>query len=221
MYVSGWPVEGGLVASYARPGGNITGLAIYGSDEMYTKFMSLIVELLPGARELGMIWDYVPPAFLEKEVELGIGSLKRAARQLKLNTRDWPIHTEKDLERALFEISTARPDALFATSGPVHGQPHNVTRINEFALRHRLPLVCDIAGSVFRGGGLLAYAASWDELAERCASFVDRILRGANPAELPIELPTRFELVINLKTAKSIGLAVPQSLLGRADRVIE
>lgn len=222
MYVSGWPVEGGLVASYARPGGNITGLSTYGgSEKIWTKFMSLTAELIPSLREIGLIWDYVAPLFLKKEVEYGVGELLRAAEVLKIRSRTWAIHKQADMEDALKALATAPMQALFATSGPFISQPHNWPRIHEIALRRRLPIVCDIAGSTFRNMGLLAYSVNWNDAAKRCASFVDRILRGAKPGELPIEQPTNFELTLNAGRAKAIGLAIPPAMLIRADRVIE
>jgi putative tryptophan/tyrosine transport system substrate-binding protein len=222
MYVSGWPVEGGLVASYARPGGNITGLSTYGgSEKIWTKFMSLTAELLPSLREIGVIWDYVAPLFLEKEVEYGVGELTRAAELLKVRSRTWAIHKQGDMEDALKAMAGAPMQALFATSGPYISQPQNWPRISEIAVRRRLPIICDIAGSTFRNMGLLAYSVNWNEAARRCASFVDRILRGAKPGELPIEQPTNFELVLHAGRAKAIGLTIPPAMLIRADRVIE
>jgi putative tryptophan/tyrosine transport system substrate-binding protein len=222
MYLSGWPVEGGLVASYARPGGNITGLSTYGgSEKLWTKFMSLTAELLPSLREMGVIWDYVAPLFLEKEVEYGVGELTRAAELLKVRSRTWAIHKQGDMEDALKAIAGAPMQAVFATSGPFISQPQNWQRISEIAMRRRLPVVCDIAGSTFRNMGLLAYSVNWNDAAKRCASFVDRILRGAKAGELPIEQPTNFELVLHAGRAKAIGLAIPPAMLIRADRVIE
>jgi putative ABC transport system substrate-binding protein len=118
-------------------------------------------------------------------------------------------------------MASASIQAIFATSGPVNSQPQNLNRLGDLALRRRLPIMCDIAGSTFRSVGVLAYSVSWNEAAARCASFVDRILRGANPAELPIEQPKNFELILHAGRAKAIGLAIPAAMLIRADRVIE
>jgi putative ABC transport system substrate-binding protein len=124
--------------------------------------------------------------------------------------------------QAIADFEKQRIQAVFSTSGPVNGFPGvGGARAIAFTQKRKLPLVVDIAGSLFRAGGLLSYSASWLEAAERCASFVDRILRGANPAELPIERPTKFELVLNLKTAKAIGITIPPAMLVRADSVIE
>ena len=222
MFLSGWPVEGGLVQSYARPGGNITGLSTYGgSDKLFAKFMGLLKELVPSLREMAVAWDYVAPMFLEKEVEQGVGELKRAAAALGVRSRDLPIHTQADFDHALSTMESAPIQAVFATSGPFNSLPQNLQRLGEVATRRRLPIMCDIAGSTFQKVGTLAYSVSWDEAAMRCASFVDRILRGANPAELPIEQPKNFQLVLHAGRAKAIGLAIPPALLVRADRVIE
>ena len=222
MYLSGWPVEGGLVQSYARPGGNITGLSTYGgSDKLFAKFLGLLKELVPSLREMAVVWDYVAPMFLEKEVEQGVGELERAAAALGVRSRDLPIHAQADFDQALSTMESAPIQAIFATSGPFNSQPQNLQRLGEVATRRRLPIMCDIAGSTFQNIGTLAYSVSWDEAAMRCASFVDRILRGANPAELPIEQPKNFQLVLHAGRAKRIGLAIPPALLVRADRVIE
>ena len=222
MYLSGFPVEGGLVQSFARPGGNITGLATYSGEAFFSKHVSLMKELIPPLKEFGVLWDYLPPLFLEKEVEFGLGELRRAARELKVSARIRTVADEDALTRAFADIAKTRIQVLFATNGAVQGIPaRGLTRLIDFTQNRKIPLVCDIAGSVFIAGGLLSYSASWHEAAERCASFVDRILRGANPAELPIERPSRFELVLNLKTAKAIGITIPPAMLVRADRVIE
>jgi putative ABC transport system substrate-binding protein len=222
MYLSGWPVEGGLVQSYARPGGNITGLSTYGgSDKLFAKFMALLKELVPSLREMAVAWDYVAPMFLEKEVEQGVGELQRAAAALGVRSRDLPIHTQADFDQALSTMESAPIQAIFATSGPFNSLPHNLKRLGELSQRRRLPIMCDIAGSTFQNVGTLAYSVSWEEAAARCASFVDRILRGANPAALPIEQPKNFQLVLHAGRAKAIGLKIPPALLVRADRVIE
>jgi putative ABC transport system substrate-binding protein len=222
MYLSGWPVEGGLVQSYARPGGNITGLSTYGgSDKLFAKFMGLLMELLPSLREIAVVWDYVAPLFLEREVEQGVGELRRAAEALNVRSHDFPIHKQADFDKALSFIASTPVQAVFATSGPLNSQPLNLQRLGDVALRRRLPIMCDIAGSTFRSVGVIAYSVSWNEAAARCASFVDRILRGANPAELPIEQPKNFELILHVGRAKAIGLTIPTAMLIRADRVIE
>jgi putative ABC transport system substrate-binding protein len=222
MYLSGFPVEGGLVQSFARPGGNITGLATYSGEAFFSKHVSLMKELIPSLKEFAVLWDYLPPLFLEKEVEFGLGELRRAASELKVSARIWTVADEDALTRAFADIAKMRIQVLFATNGSVQGIPaRGLTRLIDFTRNRKIALICDIAGTVFVAGGLLSYSASWQEAADRCASFVDRILRGANPAELPIERPSRFELVLNLKTAKAIGITIPPPMLIRADRVIE
>jgi putative ABC transport system substrate-binding protein len=222
MYLSGWPVEGGLVESYARPGGNITGLSTYGgSDKLFAKFLALLKELVPSLREMAVLWDYVAPMFLEKEVEQGIGELKRAADASGVRSHDLPIHKQADFDQALSFVASAPVQAIFATSGPFNSQPPNRERLGEVAVRRRLPIMSDIAGSTFQSVGTMAYSVSWDEAAQRCASFVDRVLRGANPAGLPIEQPKNFQLVLHVGRAKAIGLTIPPAMLARADRVIQ
>lgn len=222
MYLSGFPVEGGLVQSYARPGGNITGLATYSGEAFFSKHVSLMKELVPSLKEFGVLWDYLPPLFLEKEVQFGLGELRRAARELKVGARVWTVADEAGLAKAFAEIQRAPAQAIFATNGAVLGIPaRGLQRLVDFTRERRIPVICDIAGSVFQAAGLLAYSASWHEAAERCASFVDRILRGASPAVLPIERPSRFELVLNLKSAKTIGMTISPTMLIRADRVVE
>ena len=222
MYLSGWPVEGGLVKSYAKPGGNVTGMSTYGgNDKLFAKFLELLRELVPSLREIAVLWDYVAPLFLEKEIEQGVGELKRAAAALNIRSHDLPIHDQAQFDRALSVAAGAPIQAIFATSGPLNSQPHNLERLRELAVRRRLPVMCDIAGSTFQGVGTLAYSVNWNDTAARCASFVDRILRGANPAELPIEQPKNFELILNAARAKAIGLEIPSAMLMRADKVIE
>lgn len=221
MMLSGNPQAAGIVESLARPGRNITGLRTY-VDGIWEKYVELTRELLPGLRTLGVISDYVPPAFTMGEFEYGQREMRRAAKALGVALAEWQVTGDADLERALAEVETARPDALFVTGGSTHAQPRNVARIKAFLQQRKLAMVNDIPGSVFRSaGGVMAYAVSFDEVAVRTASFVDRILKGAKPGELPIEQPAKIELVINAKVARGIGLAVPRSLLLRADRVIE
>ena len=221
MMASGFPVEAGIVPSIAHPGGNITGMRFH-MDELPGKWMELVRELVPGLRVLGDLDDYVPPFSNEAEVEAGYRFMTRSAHTLGFEIRRWKIRAEADLVHALAEAEGAGVDAFFATSGAIHSQAHNTARIRDFVMRSRLPMMCDLAGALFNGGGaIMAYSATWDEVAERTATFVDRILKGARPGDLPIEQPTRFSLVLNLKNANAIGLTIPRSLLARTDRVIE
>lgn len=218
MLGSGYPVEAGLAKSLARPGGNVTGVSVYAGTEMWGKYVSLARELVPSLRELGVLFDYVAS---DKELDPLLTELRDAARALNVTLRFRRNQVDRDLSVSLSEIKKTSIGAMLVTGGPVHSQPANVARINDFALRRRLPMINDLATNVFLGGGLLAYSFTPQELAERCASMIDRILRGANPADVPIEYPTRFELTVNIKTARALRLTLPQSLLLRADRVIE
>jgi putative ABC transport system substrate-binding protein len=221
MFTSGFPIEAGLAASLARPGGNVTGLSIYTGNEIFSKHVDLLRELVPSMRELGVVWDYAPPAFGEQEVELAIQGLRRGARAANIKVRLWMVRTDNDLTDTLSASGKAPINALFVTGGPINSRRANAPRITTFALRRRLPTITDFGRTLVDAGGLLSYSPDLRALADRTASFIERILRGAKPTELPIELPTKFELVINMKTAKALGLTIPQTLLLRADHVIE
>lgn len=223
MLTSGFPVEGGLAKSLARPGGYVTGMAIYaGGGPLFGKFVELLRELVPSLRELGVLWGYAPPSYKLEQVAPAIEELHRAAKALNLNVRFWQTGRESDLESALAAAAGAPLDALFVTSGVIHGLPGTRARIAGFALQRRLPALTDGAGTVFTGvGAVLAYGSESKELAARTAYFVDRILKGAKPGELPIEQPTKYKLSVNLNAAKAIGLTIPLSILVRADEVIQ
>jgi putative tryptophan/tyrosine transport system substrate-binding protein len=218
MLGSGYPVEAGLAKSLARPGGNVTGVSIYAGTELWGKYVSLARELLPDLPELGVLFDYVVS---DPELDPLLVELRRASAALVVKLRFWRTRSEHDLTTSLSEIDAAPSRVLLVTGGPVHSRPASITRLRELALRHRLAIINDHALTVFPGAGVLAYSFTPREVAERCAVMIDRILRGANPGDLPIEFPTRFELTINMKTARAIGLTPPQSLLVRADRVVE
>lgn len=177
MLASGYPVEVGLVKSYARPGGNVTGNSIYAGTELFGKHVEILKTLLPRMRRLAVLWGWVPPFAYVGEGELALEELKRAANTLDVGVRVWETRRAEDVEPALRAVST-----------------------------HQI---------------LVTYSANPATLARQAAASVDRILRGARPAELPIERPSKLDLMINLKAAKAIGLTIPQSLLMRADRVIE
>jgi ABC-type uncharacterized transport system substrate-binding protein len=222
MMVSGFPVEAGIVPSLAHPGGNITGMRTH-TDELPGKWMELLRELVPALRVVGNFDDYVPPFSNEAEIEAGYRVMVRSAEGMGIELRRWRVSGDAALARALAEAEHANIDVLWFTNGAVHTAPPNVERIREFVIRRRLPMASDLVwGSLFKNAGaVMAYSAAWDEIVERTASFVDRILRGAQAGDLPVEQPTRFELVVNLGVAKAIGVTIPRSLLVRADRVIE
>ena len=170
---------------------------------------------------LGVLWDYVPPVTYEGEGELGLDELKRGAGTHRFSLRVWTIRNTKDVEAALVALPAEHVDALYVTAGSVHLQAQTTSRIVQFAQERRLPTMTDFGGTLFRAGMLISYSANPVALARQAAGFVDRILRGARPADLPIERPSKVDLAINLKTAKALGLTIPQSLLQRADQVIE
>jgi putative ABC transport system substrate-binding protein len=221
MYTSGFPVEAGVATSLARPGGNVTGLSIYAGGQLFGKYVELLREAAPPLRELAVLWDYAAPAFAEREIDVAVRELRRGAQALRVNVNLRMVRTDRDLTEALASLANSSPDALFATGGPIHNRRENAPRIADFAIRHRLPMLNEFRGLLFESGGLLLYAVDPQDLANRTAHFIERISRGATPAELPIEQPSKFDLIINLKTAKALGLTIPPSLLARADQVIE
>ena len=201
----------GLVASIARPGGNVTGLAL-NSISLTGKRLELVRELLPAAARVAYLADpNVPgPAVAMRGVD-------NAARSLSLQLVRAETSGVEDLDRALASMLASRPEAL-VVSGAIVLWTHR-RRIVDFCAMHRLPAVYAYREPVV-DGGLVSYAPNLAETFHRAASFVARILAGAIPADLPVEQPTRFELVVNLKAAQGIGLAVPNTLLARADEVI-
>jgi putative ABC transport system substrate-binding protein len=207
------PVEIGLIESLARPGGNITGVANL-ARELGGKRLELLKEAVPKLARVAVLYDpAIPRGVIEvKEV------LPVAARALRLTLQPWEIRTADDFERVFTALKKDRPDGLYVTSNPL--SRGNSKRVGDFAIKSRIPSVHGGRESV-EAGGLMSYGADTAESYRRVAYFVDRILKGAKPAELPVEQPTKFELVINLKTAKQIGLTIPQSMLYRADKVIK
>ncbi len=218
MASSGFPVEAGLAYTLARPGGNVTGMAVYaGGGAQFGKYVELLRELVPSLRELGVLWGYAPPSYKPEQVAPATEELHRAANALNVNLRFWQTGTESDFASALAAASNLPLDALFATAGVIHARPEIAERIARFVLQRRLPTLSDGRGN----SAVLGYYPELKEYAARVAYFIDRILKGAKPADLPIEQPTKYELVINLKMAKALGLTIPPSLLLRADRLLE
>jgi putative ABC transport system substrate-binding protein len=206
------PVEAGLVESLARPGGNVTGTTNL-SIELGGKRLELLKEAVPKVARIAVLYDPVTPGGVRELKEV----LPAAARALGLTVRSWEVRDADGFEK-VFALSKQRPDGLYVTSGPLMNA--NGKRIAGWALKSRLPSVYSRRESV-EAGGLMSYGADAAASYRRVAYYVDRILKGAKPADLPVEQPTKFELVINLKTAKQIGLTIPQSLLYRADKVIK
>jgi putative tryptophan/tyrosine transport system substrate-binding protein len=205
------PVATGLVASLARPGGNITGLSIQATD-LASKRLELLREVVPDLRRLAIMANVeLSSAALE------MGQVQAAARMVGLDPVALEIRRAEDIAPA-FESLKDRADALYV-AGDALVITHRV-RINTLALVARLPTIYVVREYV-EAGGLMSYGPNFPDLFRRAADIVDKILRGAKPGELPVEQPTKFDLVINLTTAKALGLTVPESFLLRADEVIE
>jgi putative tryptophan/tyrosine transport system substrate-binding protein len=207
------PVELGLVESLARPGGNVTGLSSL-SRELAGKRLELFKEAVPKLVRVAALYDAAIGGSLREVKE----DLPVVASALKLSVQPWEIRAADDFEKVFAALSKQRPDGLYVSGGPLIN--NNQKRIAGFALKSRLPSMKSNKDFV-DAGGLMSYAADQADIYRRVAYFVDRILKGARPADLPVEQPTKFELVINLKTAKQIGLTIPPNVLARADRVIK
>ena len=205
------PVGGGLVSSLARPGGNITGVSSQSAD-LASKRLELLREIVPALRRLAIIANIGYPSAAEEMSEV-----EKAAQTLGFEVVRSEIRKAEDITHA-FEAFAGRVDALYVVIDPLLFG--NRIRINTLALAARLPAVCALREYV-QTGGLTSYGPNYPDLFRRAGDYVDKILRGAKPADLPVEQPTKFELVINLTTAKALGLTVPPSLLARADEVIE
>ena len=205
------PVATGLVDSLAHPGGNITGLTRL-TRELSGKRLELLKEVVPRLSRIGVLWVDSPtsaPSFKDYEA---------AAHQLNMQVQSLEVHgLEADLEHVFQTPIDRRLQALVTIRGP--SLLRSSKRIAELAIQHRLPSMCEGIEFV-QAGGLISYSVSDAESFRRAAVYVDKILKGAKPADLPLEQPTKFELVINLKTAKQIGLTIPPNVLARADRVI-
>jgi putative ABC transport system substrate-binding protein len=203
----------GLANSLARPGGNVTGLPFYAGPSMFAKRLELLKRAAPAVTRI---------AFLAQGPAAGqamwSAETAEAARTLGLVLSGIAVDRPEDLDSAFASMSRQRPDAILATDTPVN--LGNRARIVEFATRERLPAIYGLR-QFPEAGGLMSYGIDIPDLTRRAARYVDRILKGAKPGELPIELPTRFEFVINLKAAKALGLTIPKVLLLQADEVIQ
>ena len=207
------PVASGLVSNLARPGGNITGTCGVGAD-VVAKQLELVRTLLPNAVRVTALWNPSNRTFQQQLLNEAMS----AARKLRLQLQSVEARAPDELDRAFVAISKGRPDALLILADPMFGS--NAKRIADLALEHHLPAVSMIR--TFAEAGVVAtYGQSFADSFRRAATYVDKILKGAKPGDLPVEQPTKIELVINLKTAKALGLTVPQSLLLRADEVIQ
>ena len=205
------PVGIGLVASLARPGGNVTGLSTLAAD-LAGKRLELLREVVPGLGRLAIMGDVGYPASV-----LEMGEVQAAARTLGLKVVPLEIRRAEDIAPA-FDALKGRPDALYVCTDALTDT--NRIRINTLAQGARLPTMHGFREQV-EAGGLMSYGANFPDLFRRAAEYVDKILRGAKPADIPVEQPTKFDLTVNLTTAKARGLTVPPTLLARADEVIE
>jgi putative ABC transport system substrate-binding protein len=210
--VSADPVGAGLVSSLGHPGGNITGLSLL-APETDQKNLELLKEILPKIRRVGMIFDAKNQGMMIRQ-----NAIKTAALKLALEFQPIPALGPNELADALAVAAKDPPDALIVLS-PIYAAYRN--EIVEFATKTKVPLSFDTSGLAGEPNALLSYGADISALFRRAATFVDKILKGAKPADLPVEQPEKFDLVINLKTAKALGIAIPQTLLATADKVIE
>ncbi|HEX5020640.1 MAG TPA: ABC transporter substrate-binding protein [Candidatus Binatia bacterium] len=205
------PVGNGFVASLARPGGNITGLSTH-APEISAKQLELLREILPRLSRVAVFGTSTIPGHALSLREIGL-----ATGPLNIQLQYLDVLGAKDIEAAFRAVTKERADALIVFGGAVLGSQR--PRVLEFAVKNRLPVIAGPA--MAQAGGLMSYGVNINDLDRRAAFFVDKILKGAKPGDLPVEQPTKFELVINLKTAKQIGVIIPPNVLARADKVIK
>src|SRR6476660_3607511 len=214
------PVKSGLAESLAKPGRNITGLSII-EEDLSGKRVEILKETFPKMTRLAYLWNPLAVSYSAADRKSGNPSYDEAEKTTKIvgvQLLSYKVRTLADIQKAFADMPKLRPHALFVLQSPL--MTLNSKRIVELALEQRLPGMYP-SNQFAQEGGLIAYGPVVADLYRRAATYVDKILKGANPAELPIEQPTKFELVINLKTAKQIGLTIPPNVLTRADRVIK
>jgi len=212
MVAVGDPVGTGLVASLARPGGSMTGLTSIAPD-LEGKRLELLREAVPKLSRVSVIWNPANPFHVTAEKEA-----RSAAQVLQMKVHSVGVRTAQELDPAFVAIVKERPGAFIVLADRIF--LHNRGRIVDFAARHRLPAVYAYRELV-EAGGLMSFGPNYADMHRRAATFVDKILKGAKPADLPVEQPTKFELLINLKTAKALGLTIPPSVLLRAEEIIQ
>jgi putative tryptophan/tyrosine transport system substrate-binding protein len=212
MAGGGNPVDAGLVTSLAKPGGNITGLATI-QNELTGKRLELLKETFPKISRVAVVLN--PEGQVPSQ---GYEQLKSLAQSLKVNIESFNVRNPNDIDKAFEAIAKRRADGLLLESDPVFNT--NRTNVIKLAAKNRLPAIYPERRWV-EDGGMMGYGTDLIEVARRAAIFVDKILKGTKPADLPVEQPTKFELAINLRTAKQIGVTIPQSVLYRADRVVK
>lgn len=212
MWAVGTPVETGLVQSLARPGGNITGTT-YNSTETAGKVLQILRDVVPAAKTVAVLWDPEFPG-----MRLYAAEANAAATAMGIRFQYFEVTRPEAVTPALGRIAASRPDALYVALSPVVAI--RMPEIAAFAIKLKLVSI-GTGPNYVTSGGLLYYGPNNATIAERTASYVDRILRGAAPADLPVEQPTTYEFVINTTTAKALGLVIPQTILARADRIVE
>jgi len=209
------PVTDGLVTSLARPGGNVTGSSNL-APELVGKCLELLTQAVAGVSRVAVLWE--PGAYGERTDKDMLKEAEGAARALGVRLQFVEARGPADFDRAFSDMTRARAGALTVLQSPTFINERR--RLVDLAAKNRLPAVYPIRDFV-DAGGLMAYGPNFADLFRRAATYVDKILKGAKPGDLPVEQPTKFDLVINLTTAKALGLTIPQSVLGRADQVIE
>ena len=209
------PVTSGLITSLAQPGGNVTGLSAL-TPELVGKRLEQLTQTVPGVRRVAVLWQ--PGAFGERTEKDMLKGAEVAARALGVRLQFVEARGSEDFDRAFSDMTRARAGALTVLPSSMFNSERR--RLADLAAKNRLPAVYPQRAYV-DAGGLMAYGPNFTDLYRRSAIYVDRILKGAKPGDLPIEQPTKFELVINLKAAKALGLTIPQSVLARADQVIQ
>jgi putative ABC transport system substrate-binding protein len=207
------PVEEGLVESLARPGGNMTGLTDLGV-QLHGKRLELLKEVVPPGARVAALFDGATPG----QRLLHMQEAEPVARALGWTVQAWEVQGTEGFEQVFAALTEARPDALYVAGSPL--MIANRKQIADFAFQSRLPSVYEWRAAV-EDGGLMSYGPSRAELSRRAATYVEKILKGAKPADLPVEQPMKFELVINLKTAKALGITIPPTVLFQADEVIQ
>jgi putative ABC transport system substrate-binding protein len=209
------PVASGLVTSLARPGGNVTGAAVI-TSELVGKRLELLTQAVPGVSRVAVLW--LPGALGERTEKEMLKDADVAARALGVRLQFVEVRGPADFDLAFSDMTRARAGALTVLPSNMFLREHS--RLVDLAAKHRLPAVYTVKEYV-DAGGLMSYGPNVADLFRRAATYVDRILKGAKPGDLPVEQPTKFELVINLKTARTLGLTIPPSVLSQADRIID
>jgi putative ABC transport system substrate-binding protein len=207
------PVAQGLVSSLRRPGGNVTGTTNIPIADMLGKRLQILKEILPDATRVAIVYDPASP-----DISPPVKELEAAARSMRIQLQYVEARSPEEFDGAFAAMARQRANALLVAGGTTFLV--NRTKFNELALKRRLPTMYSVREGV-EAGGLVAYGLNMTDFVSRTAVYVDKILRGAKPGDLAVEQPTKFELVINLKTAKALGLTIPKSLLSRADEVIQ